>query len=62
VPAGLEESGKRKRKGPSKLQDFGSWYSKACKLFFQAGDVKRNGLHICLVKLNLREVVIFFYS
>uniref|UniRef100_A0A9J8C071 Condensin-2 complex subunit H2 n=1 Tax=Cyprinus carpio carpio TaxID=630221 RepID=A0A9J8C071_CYPCA len=29
VPAGLEESGKRKRKGPSKLQDFGSWYSKA---------------------------------
>uniref|UniRef100_A0AAR2J795 Condensin-2 complex subunit H2 n=1 Tax=Pygocentrus nattereri TaxID=42514 RepID=A0AAR2J795_PYGNA len=25
VPAGLEESGKRKRKGPSKLQDFWGW-------------------------------------
>ncbi|XP_057179987.1 condensin-2 complex subunit H2 isoform X1 [Triplophysa rosa] len=40
VPAGLEESGKRKRKGPSKLQDFGSWYSKA----FETADRKlKNG-------------------
>ncbi|KTG47577.1 hypothetical protein cypCar_00019464 [Cyprinus carpio] len=40
VPAGLEESGKRKRKGPSKLQDFGSWYSKA----FENADRKlKNG-------------------
>ncbi|XP_073724048.1 condensin-2 complex subunit H2 [Misgurnus anguillicaudatus] len=40
VPAGLEESGKRKRKGPSKLQDFGSWFSKA----FETADRKlKNG-------------------
>ncbi|RXN17783.1 condensin-2 complex subunit H2-like protein [Labeo rohita] len=40
VPAGLEESGKRKRKGASKLQDFGSWYSKA----FETADRKlKNG-------------------
>ncbi|XP_077090415.1 condensin-2 complex subunit H2 isoform X2 [Siphateles boraxobius] len=40
VPAGLEESGKRKRKGTSKLQDFGSWYSKA----FETADRKlKNG-------------------
>ncbi|XP_051974902.1 condensin-2 complex subunit H2-like [Xyrauchen texanus] len=40
VPAGLEESGKRKRKGPSKLQDFGSWFSKT----FEAADRKlKNG-------------------
>uniref|UniRef100_A0A673I7M6 Condensin-2 complex subunit H2 n=1 Tax=Sinocyclocheilus rhinocerous TaxID=307959 RepID=A0A673I7M6_9TELE len=40
VPAGLEESGKRKRKGSSKLQDFGSWYSKA----FETTDRKlKNG-------------------
>lgn len=47
VPAGLEESGKRKRKGPSKLQDFGSWYSKACKLL-SGCYLKRNGWHNCL--------------
>ncbi|XP_076862565.1 condensin-2 complex subunit H2 [Brachyhypopomus gauderio] len=29
VPAGLEESGKRKRKGPSKLQDFWGWCTSA---------------------------------
>ncbi|XP_016311025.1 condensin-2 complex subunit H2-like [Sinocyclocheilus anshuiensis] len=40
VPAGLEESGKRKRKGSSKLQDFESWYSKA----FETTDRKlKNG-------------------
>ncbi|XP_056604113.1 condensin-2 complex subunit H2 isoform X2 [Triplophysa dalaica] len=40
VPAGLEESGKRKRKVPSKLQDFGSWYSKT----FETADRKlKNG-------------------
>ncbi|XP_043093848.1 condensin-2 complex subunit H2 [Puntigrus tetrazona] len=40
VPAGLEESGKRKRKSASKLQDFGSWYSKA----FETEDRKlKNG-------------------
>ncbi|KAA0721039.1 Condensin-2 complex subunit H2 [Triplophysa tibetana] len=40
VPAGLEESGKRKRKGSSKLQDFGSWYSKT----FETADRKlKNG-------------------
>lgn len=27
VPAGLDDSGKRKRKDPSKLQDFWSWYT-----------------------------------
>ncbi|XP_056311029.1 condensin-2 complex subunit H2 [Danio aesculapii] len=40
VPAGLDESGKRKRKGPSKLQDFGSWFNKA----FETADRKlKNG-------------------
>ncbi|XP_051977050.1 condensin-2 complex subunit H2-like [Xyrauchen texanus] len=40
VPAGLEESGKRKRKGSSKLQDFGSWFSKT----FETADHKlKNG-------------------
>ncbi|XP_031439034.1 condensin-2 complex subunit H2 isoform X2 [Clupea harengus] len=32
VPAGLEESGKRKRKGLSKLEDFGAWCIKAYKV------------------------------
>lgn len=51
MPAGLEESGKRKRKGPSKLQDFGSWYSKACKLL-SGCYLKRNGWHNCLDELE----------
>lgn len=59
VPAGLEESGKRKRKGPSKLQEFGSWYSKACKLL-SGCYLKRNEwplfgwLTSCLFLLQLR--------
>ncbi|XP_062860132.1 condensin-2 complex subunit H2 isoform X2 [Trichomycterus rosablanca] len=40
VPAGLEESGKRKRKGPSKLQDFWGW----CTSAYESTDRKlKNG-------------------
>ncbi|XP_063074121.1 condensin-2 complex subunit H2 isoform X2 [Engraulis encrasicolus] len=31
VPPGLDESGKRKRKGSSKLEEFGTWWSKTNK-------------------------------
>ncbi|TSK13570.1 Condensin-2 complex subunit H2 [Bagarius yarrelli] len=40
VPAGLDESGKRKRKGSSKIQDFGGW----CTSAFEKMDRKlKNG-------------------
>lgn len=32
VPPGLDDSGKRKRKGPAALQDFWAWYTGTCKL------------------------------
>ncbi|XP_017561892.1 condensin-2 complex subunit H2 isoform X2 [Pygocentrus nattereri] len=57
VPAGLEESGKRKRKGPSKLQDFWGW----CSSVYENTDRKlKNGPlypefnYIYLSKMNQR--------
>ncbi|XP_072528622.1 condensin-2 complex subunit H2 [Salminus brasiliensis] len=57
VPAGLEESGKRKRKGPSKLQDFWGW----CTNVYENTDRKlKNGPlypefnYIYLSKMNQR--------
>ncbi|KAI4889149.1 hypothetical protein NFI96_019863 [Prochilodus magdalenae] len=57
VPAGLEESGKRKRKGPSKLQDFWGW----CTSVYENTDRKlKNGPfypefnYIYLSKMNQR--------
>ncbi|XP_007245046.3 condensin-2 complex subunit H2 [Astyanax mexicanus] len=59
VPAGLEESGKRKRKGPSKLQDFLGWCTNVFKNETTDRKLKNGPLfpefsYIYLSKMNQR--------
>uniref|UniRef100_A0A8B9JN23 Condensin-2 complex subunit H2 n=1 Tax=Astyanax mexicanus TaxID=7994 RepID=A0A8B9JN23_ASTMX len=53
VPAGLEESGKRKRKGPSKLQDFLGWYETTDRKL-KNGPLFPEFSYIYLSKMNQR--------